>query len=297
MTLDESLLKEPDEFLLKEPKILSPDEIIQQSLDEGHKNLYCLCSGGKDSIATTHYIKENFPNQFKGGVYTVTGVGVNEARTWVVDYFKEMGWPLQFTWTPISFTDIVLEHGFPSPDQHNIIMFQLKFITWRYFEREHRKKDMIFVGGIRRKESKRRKKRYLTPFQADGKTHFVNPFLYYSGIDIWDYHAKHDLKLTPVHDILNISGDCLCGCFGEKWELKLIERYYPRMFNYIQWLEQQIQIRGSVEARKYPTWAHGKHRKALSTSNVISQTLLESFDQSNLGNVLCSESCGVGDYQ
>jgi len=280
-----------EEIVWKEPQ--TPDEIIQQALDEGHRSLYCLCSGGKDSIASTHYIKENFPNQFKGVIYTVTGVGINESRLFVRDYCKEMNWSLLFTWSPYSFTDIVLEHGFPSPFQHNVIMFQLKFITWRYFEREHRSEDMIFVGGIRRKESKRRKKNYATPFQKDGKTHFCNPFFYHNGTDIWNYHAKHGLKLTPVHHILNISGDCICGCFGERWELMLIKKHYPLMFDYIQWLEKQIQIRGSKEARKYPTWAHGKFRQSFSTNNVILQQTLDSFEQENLGNILCSESCAV----
>lgn len=319
--------------MLTEPKILSPDEIIQQALDDGYKSFYPLCSGGKDSITTTHFIKENYPNQFKTGIYTVTGVGVKGSRQFVVDYFKEMNWSLQFTWTPYNFTDFVLLNGFPSPEIHNIVMFQLKFITWRLFEQEHRNEKMLFIGGIRKKESKRRgrKKQYAQPFHIDGKTAFCNPFLFKSGTDIWKYHAEHDLKLTPIHQILNLSGDCMCGCFAEKWELALIKKYYPDTFNYFKWLERRIQdkiieLKIKLNASEsqvvnwcrmvqdkvlrkyltplqkqlanltvYPTWAHGKHRSYSSTLATELQASLDDFEQKNLGNILCGESCAVNE--
>lgn len=314
-------------------KILTPDEIIQEALDDGAKSFYCLLSGGKDSMVSSHFIKENYPNQYKGDIYTVTGIGIKDSRHFVTDYCNKNNRNLIYTWAPTNFTKLVEENGFFGPDVHNVVMFNLKFITWRNFEKEHRDEKLIFIGGVRRKESKRRstRKSYKTHVMIDGHTKFYNPFYHYTGNDIWKYHATHELDSDPVHDVLNISGDCLCGCFAEKWELSLIRKFYPEFYSSIKWLEQRIEkirmdlkrelkageadilrwisilnhkdkkMKKSLEPKQYqlaslteyPTWAHGKHRSATSFRNVESQTSLEDFTESNIGNYLCSESCGV----
>lgn len=270
----------------------TPIEIINQALDKGITDFYCLLSGGKDSMAVTHFMSRNFEENFKGVVYTMTGMGLRESRYFalsVSDYFK---WNLSFTWAKKNYVDWVLEHGFGGRGIHNRVMALLKSMSWRQFSVEHDVDKMAFISGVRKKESKRRNQRiaYKQPIDRDWTQWYVKPFFYHNGIQIWDYINKFDLQISPVHDILNISGDCLCGCFADpKWELKLIEQHYPEMFESIKWLQKRIQTHGTIKAKKYPTWGSGP-----SIEDIEAQESLEEFFEHEINmEEYCTESCQV----
>lgn len=269
----------------------SPEEIISDLINIHKKtDFYVLFSGGKDSVCIAHYIAENYPENFKGVVFTNTGIATPITRKFVIDYCKEKGWPLELTYARKSYYDIVMEHGFPGPGSHKIIMGYLKFHAWYYLLKEKVKQGekACYISGVRKKESWVRDKiRFYTkkPIDINATLTFCKPFLYKNGTQLMEYFIKNGLKKTPAYDYFDKSGECWCGCFYNEWELKMLEKYDPFVFNTIKWLEKQILIHGTKDAKKFPHWGR-------SVGAVYSelQTTLEKF---NVNEDYCGESCTV----
>ena len=87
------------------------------------------------------------------------------------------------------------------------------------------------------------------------------------------YFIENDIKRSPVYDTLHISGDCLCGSFAQKNELKLLEMFHPKTFTEIKRLEKLLKAKGTGYAKKYSTW--GNHKQT--TDNIKAQTTIESY--------------------
>lgn len=156
--------------------------------------------------------------------------------------------------------------------------------------RERRDENPIFISGVRKKESVRRGQRvaYKQPIDVDGdsKTAFVKPFFYKNGNELWRYVTDNNIEISPVHAILNTSGDCLCGCFADpKWELQLIQQFYPYMFNSIKWLEKRIQTHGTPKAKRFATWGSGP-----SVHDIEVQQMIDDYFNPE---EYCTESCQV----
>lgn len=266
----------------------SPEEIISDLINNHKKtDFYVLYSGGKDSACVAHYIAENYPEHFKGVVFTNTGIASPITRKFVLDYCKEMNWKLYFTWARKSYRDIVMQHGFPNPASHRVVMGYLKFQSWYYFIRSV-KKTSAFISGVRKKESWARDKiRFYTkkPIDINATMTFAKPFLYKNGTQLMEYFIKNGLKKTPAYEYFDKSGECWCGCFYNEWELKMLEKYDPFVFNTIKSLEKQVQLNGTKEAKKFPHWG-----RSVGANYSELQTTLEKFD---VNEDYCGESCTV----
>ena len=90
------------------------------------------------------------------------------------------------------------------------------------------------------------------------------------------YYIENDIKRSPVYDTLHISGDCLCGCFAKKEELKLLQMFHPEVFNEIKRLEKKLMEEGREYAKRYKTWG-GCKTQGLATENTEAQSQIESF--------------------
>ena len=264
----------------------SPEEIVNECI-KTHPNLYVLFSGGKDSVSTAHYIATNFPDNFRGVVFTNTGISSNITRKFVLEYTREREWPLYMTWAHVPYYDIVMENGFPGPGSHRIIMGKLKFQSWYWFIR-NKKHNSAFISGVRKKESwARNKKRFYTkqPIDVNGGIWFCKPFLYKNGTQLMEYFIKHGLKKSPAYEWFDKSGECWCGCFYNDWELKMIETHDPFLFDTIKWMEAQLQKHGTKEAKKFPKWGR-------SVGADVSK-LQTTFDNFEVNEDYCGESCSI----
>ena len=275
-----------DSLVWLEPQ--TPEEIVHECIEKHKKpDLYVLFSGGKDSVCTAHYIATNFPDNFKGVVFTNTGISSNITRKFVLNYTKEMNWPLFMTWAHVPYYDIVMEHGFPGPGSHRIIMGKLKAQSGYWFLRDI-KNHSAFISGVRKKESwARNKKRFYTkkPIDINAGLTFCKPFLYKNGSQLMEYFIENGLKKSPAYEWFDKSGECWCGCFYNDWELKMIETYDPFLYDTIQWMEAQLQKHGTKEAKKFPKWG-----RSVGAEISKLQTTLGSFE---VNEDYCGESCNI----
>lgn len=242
-----------EEWVWHEP--LTEFEIMDEAIEKYKlDSIYVLLSGGKDSVCVADFVAKNYPKQFKGVVFTNTGLGAQETRKFVLRYCKEKGWPLEMTWAHKEhdrFIHVIQKYGFAGPGNHGMWMGYLKYHAWFYFMKYKldQGEKAAFVSGVRKKESVQRDKikAYTkTPVDLDGRTIFIKPFLYKNGTQLWDYYNKNDMKKSPVYEWLNKSGECYCGAHAMDFELKLLELYDPLAFNTIRHYEKIIK-----ETREY----------------------------------------------
>ena len=113
-----------------------------------------LFSGGKDSLTCCHYMWKK--GKLSEVLYCHTGVGLNER--YVRETCKLYGWKLVVVRpAEYEYETFVQRYGFPRPTSHSWIMQRLKLNPIKKWWRQARKsRDIVFLSGIRLKESKRR---------------------------------------------------------------------------------------------------------------------------------------------
>jgi len=269
----------------------TPNEIIDDLIEKYNKDrFYVLLSGGRDSFCVAHFIATNYPEYFAGVVFTNTGIASQITRKFVIKYCAELGWPLEMTWARKSYYDIVMEKGFPGPGSHKIIMGYLKFHSWYYYwkSKKNAGEKACYISGVRKRESHvRNRQRFYTrkPIDVNALMTFCKPFLYKNANQLVEYQIKNGLKKTPAYDYFDKSGECWCGCFYNDWELKMIEIHDPFLFSTIKWLEKQLQLYGTKEAKKFPHWG-----RSVGADCSELQTTLEAY---YVDEDYCGESCEV----
>jgi len=276
---------------------MNPNEIIDQAINEGYTDFYVAYSGGKDSGIVLDFISKEYPHNFKGVIFVDTGISTNMTLDFVKNYCKEHNYKLNLLHPydvkrkkeskyghpgdPFTFENLVLNFGFPKASGHNVTMAWLKYYPMRKFIHQKIKdnENPAIISGVRKKESKRRSKRkaYSNHINHDSYMTFICPLFYKSNNWVSEYSIKNNIKRSGVYNTLHISGDCLCGCFAKKSELKLLEMFHPEVFAEIKRLEKLVKEKGSKEAQRFTTWANNNK----STSQIESQTTLES--------AICSE--------
>ena len=270
---------------------LPPNEIIEDELVKKKKidKFHILYSGGQDSGSVANYCIKNYPEYVEKLIFTCTGIGSPVTREFVINYANEQGWELHLTYARKSYYDIIIEHGFPGPGSHRIIMGYLKFQSWYYYYKDFMKgRNACFISGVRKKESMvRDKKRFYTrtPIDINAGMIFCRPFLYKNGTQLQEYFIKEGLKKSPAYDYFGKSGECWCGCFYNEWELKMLEKHDPFVFNTIRWYEKQIRLHGTKEAKRNPYWG-----RSVGADVSEMQSVLGDF---KINEDYCGESCGV----
>lgn len=246
---------------------LTPEQIIETAINEyGVTEFWVGCSGGKDSISLSHWMYNNFPELMKGNVFANTGIAVPDVKPFLQRYCEIKGWTLKVVNAIKEFDQMVKERGFPHVRAHVIVMRILKMIPVRRFILNDEmpkgsNKQVCVLLGVRQNESKRRMKILKTPFYKDGRMLYVSPFLYKSNEWIYQYYLDHKLERSPAYDTLHISGDCLCGCFADKDEMKMIEIFYPEVAKRIHGLEDEIKDDPNIP-EEFKKWGSNSYQQS-----------------------------------
>lgn len=225
--------------------VKSAHDILHEAISEYKPSgVYALFSGGYDSLCCTH-VTAQLP-QFQGVVHINTGIGIEETRQFVRDTCKAYGWPLLEYRSPISYEETILKEGFPGPACHRYMYVKLKERALDQFIREHkmhRSDRVVLSAGVRKQESQRRMGT-AQKIRREGASVWVNPLFDWAKSDVLDYKEAHHLPSNEVVDLLHMSGECLCGAFAKRGELKMIEAFYPATAQHIHDLEERVHAAG-----------------------------------------------------
>jgi len=186
---------------------------------------------------------------------------------------------------------MVLQWGFPGINSHSPTMGMLKWHTMRRWFKKHANKQGVFISGVRKFESNRRNKNFPLPISKDSGILFACPFFYKTSEWVYRYLHENGLRITPVHDKLGFSGECMCGCYAGRGEKDIMIELDPQLADYIAWLEEGVKKFGTDAAKKYPTWG-GKTQSSMQEMQM--RTLLDQFIPDAVSDTVCGAECGPG---
>jgi 3'-phosphoadenosine 5'-phosphosulfate sulfotransferase (PAPS reductase)/FAD synthetase len=216
-----------------------------------------LTSGGKDSTTVAHRVKDHL---WQGLAYIDTGTAVPGVEEFVLRFARWLREPLRILRSGDAFREMVLGNGispplgFPGPAQHHRAYQRLKERQLEALRRDlkdgKRGGKVLFVTGLRRAESQRRKAR--APITEVGSMGFVNPLIDWTNEDVRRYHAEHKIPESDVAALLHKSGECNCGSFASSYdgEREMLEALWPEWFeNTIASLEREAEAAGIEHCR------------------------------------------------
>lgn len=190
---------------------------------------FALFSGGHDSLCATHLAMST--GKIDAVVHCNTGIGLRATRVFVREVCERFNWPLIEVRAKEDcgqdYEKIVEEHGFPGPDAHLYMYTLLKERCLRFLEKQYRQYTtkprrripIALISGCRVSESTRRMGNVKAFDYADHR-------VWTAIIREWDdadkvrYMAEHGLPLNPTSGTMCMSGECLCGAFASKGELR-----------------------------------------------------------------------------
>lgn len=229
-------------------------------------HVFALFSGGHDSLTSTALAAGH--QAFTAAVHINTGIGIDETRDFVRETCREQGWPLLEYHPPVSYDDIVLEHGFPGPGAHRFAYVRLKERCLDALVREHkveRRRKIVLVTGARAQESRRRMG-HVEPVQIERESVkvWVAPIHDWTKDDCNSLIERRGLRRNPVVDAIHMSGECLCGSFANAaQERPLLGALYPSVERRIRELELRAEAAGVVACewgKRPPNVAPGQER-------------------------------------
>jgi hypothetical protein len=223
-------------------------EIIARALAHNPVAKFAMLSGGDGSLAATHWAMANVPGCEV--LHINTGIGIERTRLFVRETCAREGWKLTEIYAKEDcgqdYDEIVSEHGFPGPASHNLMYRQLKerCVEKVVRDRKTRRSDKVMLlTGICHDDSQRRSGYGGREITHKGAQMWVN-HLYWAG-QSWSsrYVREVCIPRNPVSVELGMSGECLCGAFASKGELRIVRRVCPATADRIVALQNRISNR------------------------------------------------------
>jgi 3'-phosphoadenosine 5'-phosphosulfate sulfotransferase (PAPS reductase)/FAD synthetase len=238
----------------------TPDEILAAACAERDPVVITAAfSGGDDSLAAMH-IAARFAREH-GYPFEVlhldTGIGIPDTQAYVIRHCQEHDFPLYIyraaentyedgTPNPKIYEALVLGiwRGFVSSQGHGIVYTDLKQYSFERYKRERwQGKQALYVTGLRRAESVRRRNR--PEYEVRGRTTWACPVIYWTHADLLAYFEQHSIERNPVAVLLGHSGECECGAGnGGAARLEQIRQHYPDFAAHIDALAAECARRG-----------------------------------------------------
>lgn len=203
---------------------------------------WVLVSGGKDSIATLHYLHEK--RLVLGAIYLRTGTADPSTEPFVTTHLREMELPLEVYETPVKFEEFVIRWGFPKGKHgHRRAWVALKERPLMLAARAHL--GQVFYTGVRKNESARRfgTVEPCSPFPSDKyhvpKVHLHAPLIEWSTPRVWKFLRDRGLSPSPCSLTIGISGDCRCLAFSSPGEVEAWKARDPEWAAQMEELERK----------------------------------------------------------
>lgn len=130
------------------------------------------------------------------------------------------------------YEQIVGKYGFPGPAAHGIMYIRLKERPLRLAIREaktghKRTARVVLISGARSEESLRRMG-HVDPVARDGAKVWVNIVHDWTKLDCNRYLAANGIERSPVADLIEKSGECLCGAYAKPGEFDHLKFFCPK---------------------------------------------------------------------
>lgn len=218
----------PDELWMHPDKIEQGKRMIAIAVKMYKpRKVWALCSGGNDSLCSTHLAMST---GLCDGVASInTTIGIQETRDHLTKVCDKFGWPLKWLFPTYTYAELCGKFGMPGPGGHALVYNRLKLHCigrLARYERSKKTDKIMVISGCRLNESVRRMNNAL-PITREGRLIWCAPIINWDDEDKTVYQINNRIPRNPVTPVLGISGECLCGAFAKPGEREKIRESFP----------------------------------------------------------------------
>ena len=220
---------------------MKPKEFVKEY---SIKSLVCSFSGGKDSLAMTHYVMSELEGIAidKYVVYADTGVMLPTTTPFVEKVCKDFGWDLKIVYG--NFWNHI-EKGMPMPSMRRRWCCGIcKLYPIRDFVKTL-KPQRAEVTGLRKEESIRRRNLKELFYLRKSFVWKYAPILDWTEKQVLSYIRKNNLPMPP-HYSQGIKETCQCGAFGSKKQMMILKAQFPDLFKKFIDAEAKFKTKGAA---------------------------------------------------
>lgn len=231
-------------------------------------------SGGHDSTMMLYEVANSDQVEIDAVFHMNTGIGAEFTRQYVREHCARLGLPYIEGIQPDPdqrYGPKVIVHGFPGarPIAHEMHRRDLKQDVEDKLIAAY-DKSIAIITGANRYESARRKRNVAKNGIQESSRHSdvtnYGPIAEWTGSEIKDGLKEYGVDRNELADLLDSSGECLCGAFASFWDLGIIAKYHPTLFHAIMtlmllaslyWSDFRQEHGRPPYPRQYLIWGHG----------------------------------------
>lgn len=260
-----------------EEKLISSREIIDRAIKEYNPYaIVLMLSGGDDSmtaLAVAKYLNVPITHIMHG----ITGTGIKETTDFVRKICADEKAIYLEADAGTSYVDYVMRKGFfgVGNNAHN---FSYRILKYNHFgkcvskniRQNKRNRNVLFVNGARRLESKKREKTMINPIKIDmanQRNIWVNIINEWEGHDCKDFLSGLGIERNPVSIKLCRSGECMCGTMQTQGDRNEAGYFFPDWKEWVDTIEKAVKAKGF-------NWGWGEN---MPKKKIIEQTELDLF--------------------
>lgn len=251
------------------PETADPDEILHDAKSREWDHAFALMSGGYDSTAATHYTYYNAPFALDGVIHIDTSIGLRETTEYVKSRADDLGLPVHIADVrrdADEYATRIEKYGFGGANKtaHKWEWVNNKDKPLQTLLQQFDGTVLLISGATREESDARYEKVNANGIEVKDGHLYASPLASWTKGDVKSYIDDEGIPRSEVVDKLSHSGDCLCGCFADRWlELDVIHDNWPYMWAYIQSLEARVidsARNGDMKKESYEDyvlWGHG----------------------------------------
>lgn len=193
--------------------------------ENGYENLISF-SGGKDSIALAHLLKECHMKK----VFIDTKIEFPETYK-IINKYKNNGGKLEIAKAENSFFSLCKEKGYPEYKNRWCCKTQ-KFKPFDDYLNENYDEEYVrvFTGQRRWESIARYESPFVKPHKHITKQLSIQPMLEWVAMDVWNYIWKNDLPINELYNNFDRAGCWTCP-FGMKYRSYILQYTHPKLFS------------------------------------------------------------------
>jgi len=250
------------------------DQVLSQLADREPDWVIVEVSGGHESTGMLYAVDESDKIDVDAVVHFNTGIGAEFTRQYVREQCARLGLPYIEGIQPKMerrYAARVIKNGFPGA---NPIAHEPHRIGGKQDVEDKLVQsldgEIVILTGVRRHESQRRKITVSeSGIQEDTRHEWVvygGPIAEYTGTEVNEVLKRNDVDRNEFADLLDSSGECLCGTFASFWDLAYLWQYEPMLlvgiWNLMKlaeqyWIEYYEENGEPPYPRQYLIWGHG----------------------------------------
>jgi len=197
-------------------------------------------------LVATHYWMENIKSLRVESV--VVHVDTTVSLPGVQDYVREVcesqGWDLRILRPKEDFFSLALVKGMPTIKRRWCCYYLKLKPLYDYIKTV--RQPRAFITGLRREESPRRASLSEWIWHKRGKCFNYAPIISWTGAQVEAYIRKHNLPVNPIYKLIKSSGECLCGVYASKKELRIVRGNFPDFFWQFVEIERRFKREGAA---------------------------------------------------